>query len=115
MGDFINKCIYNEEIIVSNKVTNNKPRYIICNCFIENDKKISRTLEEVKYYFELGYKPNEIFILAPSIKSINTPIRKLENKIKREFKNVLIYVPTNDDEKLDEDIMDGKLIFSTFH
>lgn len=114
MSLFINKCLLNEDRIISNKITNNKPRYIICDCFGE-EFETSRTLNEIKYYFNLGYKPNDIFVLAPSIKSINTPVRKLENKIKREMPDVMVYVPTSDDEKLDKDLLEGKIIFSTFH
>jgi hypothetical protein len=110
MALFINKCLLNEERIISKKITNNKPRYIICDCF-----GTSRTFEEIKYYFDLGYKPSDIFILAPSIKSLKSPIRQLENKIKREMSDVMVYVPINDDEKLDEELLKGKIIFSTFH
>ena len=63
---------------ISNKITNNKPRYIICDCFGDTS---SRTFEEVNYFLSLGYKPSDIFILAPSIKSVQSPVRKLENKI----------------------------------
>lgn len=115
MSLFINKCLLKEERIISNKITKNKPRYIICDCFGDKLGTSSRTFQEVKYYFELGYKPNDIFILAPSIKSGNSPVRQLENKIKREMPNVMVYVPTNDDEKLDEELLEGKIIFSTFH
>ena len=110
MSLFINKCLLKEDRIISNKITNNKPRYIICNCFNYN-----KPLEEIKYYLNLGYKPDDIFILAPSVKSLNTPIRILENKIKINMPNIMIYVPINDDEKLDDDLLKGKLIFSTFH
>jgi len=115
MSLFINKCLLKEERIISNKITNNKPRYIMCDCFGDKLGTSSRTFEEVKYYFDLGYKPNDIFILAPSIKSVKSPVRQLENKIKREMPNVMVYVPTNDDEKLDEELLEGKIIFSTFH
>ena len=115
MSLFINKCLLKEERIISNKISNNKPRYIICDCFGDKLGSSSRTFQEVKYYFKLGYKPNDIFILAPSIKSGNSPVRQLENKIKREMPNVMVYVPTNDDEKLDEELLEGKIIFSTFH
>ena len=115
MSLFINKCLLNEERIISNKITNNKPRYIRCDCFGDNLGTSSRTFEEVKYYFDLGYNPCDIFILAPSIKSIKTPVRQLENKIKREMPNVMVYIPNNDDEKLDEELLEGKIIFSTFH
>ena len=113
MSLFINKCLLNEERIISNKITNNKPRYIICDCF--GNENVSRTFEEIKYYFSLGYKPNDIFILAPSVKSEKSPVRILENKIKREMPNVMVYVPINDTEKLDEEVSEGKLIFSTFY
>ena len=115
MSLFINKCLLKEERIISNKITNNKPRYIICDCFGDKLGTSSRTFEEVKYYFNLGYKPSDIFILAPSIKSVKSPVRQLENKIKREMPDVMVYVPTNDDEKLDEELLEGKIIFSTFH
>ena len=114
MSLFINKCLLNDERIISNKITNNKPRYIICDCFGKKSYS-SRTFEEIKYYFSLGYKPNDIFILAPSVKTQNSPVRILENKIKQEMPNVMVYVPTNDDEKLDEELLEGKIIFSTFH
>ena len=110
MSLFINKCLLKEERIISNKIKNNKPRYIICNCF-----DTLRTFGEIRYYFELGYKPNEIAILAPSVKGIKNPVRLLENKIKIEMPNVMIYVSTNEDEKLDEELLEGKIIFSTFH
>ena len=115
MSLFINKCLLKEERVISNKITNNKPRYIICDCFGDRLGTSSRTFEEVKYYFNLGYKPSDIFILAPSIKSVKSPVRQLENKIKREMPNVMVYVPTSDDEKLDEELLEGKIIFSTFH
>jgi hypothetical protein len=115
MSLFINKCLLKEDRIISNKKTNNKPRYIICDCFGDRLGTSSRTFEEVKYYFNLGYKPSDIFILAPSIKSGSTPVRQLENEIKREMPNVMVYVPTNDDEELDEKLLEGKIIFSTFH
>ena len=62
-----------------------------------------------------GYKPSDIFILAPSIKSGQSPARTLENKIKLLNPEIPVYVPTNDDEKLDESIIENKLLFSTFH
>lgn len=115
MSLFINKCLLKEERLISNKITNNKPRYIICDCFGDKPYLTLRTFDEIKYYLNLGYKPSDIFILAPSIKSVNTPVRVLENKIKRELPDVMVYVPVDDQEKLDEEILEGKIIFSTFH
>ena len=115
MSLFINKCLLHKDWITSKKILNTKPRYIICDCFGDNYGTSSRTFEEVKYYLNLGYKPNDIFILAPSVKSGLSPIRKLENKIKRELPDVMVYVPISDEEKLDEEVLKGKIIFSTFH
>jgi len=111
MSLFINNCMLNEDRIISSKITNNKPRYIICECFggISNIP-----FNEVKYYLDMEYQPQDIFILAPSLKSVGSPVRQLENKIKKEL-NIPIYVPTSEDEKLDSEILEGKLVFSTFH
>jgi superfamily I DNA/RNA helicase len=112
MSDFINNCMFNYSRIRSNKKSDFKPRYIVCETF--GNINISVPFEEVKYYLNLGYKPDEIFILAPSIKNSQGPIRKLENKIKTEL-NIPIYVPLSDDEKIDADILTNKMVFSTFH
>lgn len=112
MSEFINKCMLNSNRIRSNKITNNKPRYIICDTFKEEN---SIPFMEIKYYLKLGYKPEEIFILAPSVSNNKSPIRKLENLIKTKLDNIPIYVPVSDEEKLDEDILKNKIVFSTFH
>ena len=114
MSLFINKCLLHDDKLISKKITNNKPRYIICDCFV-SDNGNCETFNEVKYYLNMGYNPEDIFILAPSLRSDKSPVRQLENKIKRELPNIQVYVPTSDDEKLDSDILNGKLIFSTFH
>jgi len=112
MSLFINKCLLHDDKLISKKITHNKPRYIICDCF---DNGNCETFNEVKYYLNMGYNPEDIFILAPSLRSDKSPVRQLENKIKRELPNIQVYVPTSDDEKLDSDVLNGKLIFSTFH
>jgi hypothetical protein len=109
MCEFINKCLYKEAFIFSNK-SGVKPRYIICDTF-SND-----IIEILKYYiYVLGYPPSEIFILAPSVKSDKSPVRQLENQIKRELSDIPVFVPVNDEAKLDNDVLAGKLVFSTFH
>ena len=114
MADFINICLFNNsDRIKSEKISNNKPTYIICNTFIYG--KESCPFIEVKKYLNLGYKPEEIFILAPSVKNKNAAVRKLENSIKRYMTDILIYVPLSDDEKLDSEVLKNKLVFSTFH
>lgn len=58
-------------------------------------------------------KPDDIFILAPSIKSVRSPVRQLANMLTS--KGIPIYVPTSDEERLDQDVMRKKIVFSTFH
>ncbi len=64
-------------------------------------------------------QPEDIFILAPSIRSGSSgnpkPFNRLENAlVKAGFP---CYSPASDDEKLDskEDVMRGKIVCSTFH
>jgi len=115
MSLFINNCMLGEERIGADKVSSWKPRYIICDCFGDKMGSSERTFLEVKYYLRLGYQPSDIFILAPSIKSLGSPVRQLENKIKRELSNVSVYVPTSEEEELNREILEGKMVFSTFH
>ena len=110
MAEFINNCLLNNNRIISNKKSNIKPNYIICDSFSGDEPFL-----EVKKYIDLGYKSNDIFILAPSLKSSKCPSRQLENKIKILLPFINIYVPTSDEEKLDEEVIENKLVFSTFH
>ena len=52
--DFINNCLFDEEIITSNKESiTDKPRYIIGQPYSEHCNDI---VDEVRYYLDLGYK-----------------------------------------------------------
>ncbi len=108
ISKFINNCFLHSNRIITQK-EGNIPRYIICNTFG------IRTFQEVLYYLSLGYEPSDIFILAPSVKSEKNPARQLENKIKTKLPNIKIFVPTSDKQKLNKDILEGKLVISTFH
>jgi len=109
---FINKCIlgYNR---INNEKKGSLPRYIICDTFGEKFGTSNRCYEEVMYYLNRGYLYEDIFILAPSVKTDSSPIRQLANKISS--CKIPIYVPNSDEEKIDQDIIEGKLVFSTFH
>jgi len=105
MANFINRCVLNEDRIISHKEGANV-RYIVCNIF-----KNYPFLEVKKYLKKYNY--SDIFILAPSVKSETSPIRMLANRLTRE--NIPLYVPTSDSEKIDNDIIKGKLVISSFH
>lgn len=120
MAEMLNHCFLKESRLISRK-ENIKPRYIICDSFGDTIQKRSnhqdssgtRIYQEVKQYLRDGYEYEDIFILAPSVKSMNSPVRILANELSDH--GIPIYVPTNDDEKLDEEVLHQKIVFSTFH
>lgn len=117
MSDFINNCVLKTpNYIISNKIYNKKPLYVICDVF--DRSKDSVVFKKLKRYLNNGYKPEDIFILAPSIrknKNDTSPVKILENLIKIYMPEISIYIPNTDIEKLDEKIIQNKLIFSTYH
>jgi hypothetical protein len=119
---FVNKCMAGRLVI--NTVKSNKclPQYNIIDIH-DADKVIFIIMK----FLRGGYKPGDIFILAPSIKIKNyntvaehkenqqSPIKKLENTLKKQHPDIPIYVPCTDSEKLDADVLAGKILFSTYH
>ena len=80
--------------------------YMICNSFSKSPfHQIQKFLKKYAY--------DDIFILAPSVKSPMTPARKLANLLTEN--GVPVFVPTSDEDSLDEDVLRGKVVFSTFH
>jgi len=110
MANFVNNCVFDYNKVLSNKISNVKPKYYMCNSY--NDNCI---LKEILNFINKGYKYDDIFVLAPSIKSDKTPIRNLENKIKNLYPNINVYVPSSDEEEIDKTIIENKIVFSTFH
>jgi hypothetical protein len=68
---------------------------------------------EINRLFEKGVKPCEIFILGPSVKGPNSNIRKLENKLVE--RDIPCHVPMMENDKIDDRVIGGKVVFSTFH
>ena len=108
MAKFINNCVMGFNYINANK-EGSKVRYIMTETF-----NYDRPLAEVMYYLN-DCVFDDIFILAPSVKKgkNDSPIRVLANVLTKI--GIPIHVPTDDDEKLDEDIVKNKIVFSTFH
>ena len=116
IANFVNFCMLNDRRIMANKDSQHKPEYIICDVFPESMvTKSYKPLQKIRQILKEGYSPYDIFILAPSLRSIKSPARMLENYLKTHEPDIPIYVPTSDDEKLDSRVIKDKLIFSTFH
>jgi hypothetical protein len=113
MSEFINTSMLGYPRILSHKKINHnltiKPRFLIYDT-------LDSIYQEVIFYLEIKkYKPSDIFVLAPSIKNPDGHPRRLENMIKKNLPHVLVFVPVSDEEKLDDSVIDNKLLFSTFH
>jgi len=107
IATFVNECILGENLMFAVK-DGPKPNY---NMYPNYD----RAAGEVIWLLANGYAHGDIFILAPSVRSTNSknPIKQLANKL-TELK-IPIYIPINDDAKLDPDVARGKIVFSSFH
>jgi hypothetical protein len=106
MANFLNECCYGALPIKACK-NGEKVRYIICDTYGQ------KPLLLVLQYLEMGYTFSDIFILSPSVRSERSPVRNLANQLTTN--DIPIYVPTSDEEHLDEDILKGKIVFSSFH
>lgn len=103
---FVNKWMVNEDRIIAKK-PGVKVDFYISNPF----KHIF--MQDIIMRIRSGQlKPDDIFILSTSLKSTLAPAKQIENLLVSA--NIPVYVPLSDDAKLDEDVMRGKVVFTTF-
>jgi superfamily I DNA/RNA helicase len=105
MADFVNKVMLGEKRLLSCKEGS-------AVVYIRNS---GEPLYMMIYHMIMGLlkegnKPEDIFFLGPSMKN---SIKKLENVLVE--RNIPCYVPMFDKEKIDDRVIDGKIVFSTFH
>jgi len=106
MAEFLNKCCAGTLPIEA--IKNGPPvKYIVSNTFQPVGKY------EIDRFIAQGYSYDDIFVLAPSVKSEKSPVRVLANALTDV--RIPIYVPVSDDEVLDADVLRGKVVFSSFH
>jgi len=67
----------------------------------------------IKELIQQGVPPSDIFVLGASVKGENSQIRKIENVLTNA--HIPCYVPMMEDAKIDEKVIEGKVVFSTFH
>lgn len=108
IAHFINTHLLGYQRVVAQK-DGGPVRYLICDSFG------TTPFQEIKGYLAHGYKPEDIYILAPSLRiSKNlSPVRRLENRLVKH--GIPCFVPTNDAEDVNEAVTQGKVVFSTFH
>jgi hypothetical protein len=106
---FYNNQLLNHSDTPLNAIkTGERPRYLICDSYSDGP------LEELLRYLSF-VNPSQILILAPSIRSLRSPVRDLANKIALEYPSISCYIPTSDEETLSPTLLDGKLLFCTYH
>jgi hypothetical protein len=107
MATFINKVYLRTDRIKTQK-PGSKVNYLVVNTF-SIDKIFPKYIAPILQ----KYKPEDIFVLAPSIRE-KTPVKNLANYISEKEK-LLLYVPNSDDEPFDEEAAKNKIAFSSFH
>jgi hypothetical protein len=112
MCSFINNVVLqsNEPILHPHVNDGTKPRYLFCDAF--GDRVVN---EIIHYYFgKCEYKNKDILIISPSIQSDLSPIKMLANRLSAKH-NIPIYIPTSDNDKIDDESAQDKIIIATYH
>lgn len=109
---FVNDVLLGYPRMKSVKNTIIPVKYLVGETFFRVPQYLTNELQSL---FSNGYKPGNIFILAPSIRSSNpwNPVKRLENLLVQT--GIPCFVPLSDDEELKDDIIEGKVVFSSIH
>lgn len=73
-------------------------------------KFIAGTLQDM---MNRGTKPDEIFVLAKTVRKPNSPVGRLENYLVSS--DIKCYAPLSDEGAMNEDLIRDKIVFSSFH
>ena len=103
---FVNKTMLGENLMLSCK--SGEPIIYYRGSPYNTGKYIVYIINQL---LDSGVNPNDIFILSASVKS--SIVKNIENALV--INNIPCYVPTYDIGKLDKRIINGKVVFSTFH
>lgn len=108
---FVNNVMLGQNRITSTKKSKFNVQYFKWNIFSIYQKFANKIADFIK----LGYKPSDVFVLSPSVKSngSNNPIKKLEHELVE--KGIPVYFSRNEEDGIDDDIIKGKVVFTTFH
>ena len=93
------------ERIMSNRM-GGKILYAHCDAF-------SATVFEMIISLLKKHSPEDVMILAPSLRGAKTPVHLLENKLVA--KRIPCMVPTSDEQHIDPEVTKHKLLFCTYH
>jgi hypothetical protein len=108
MADFVNHVMLGENRLEACK--EGDPVLYIRNKKFFLQKTVVYHILEMK---KAGVKPDEIFVLGASVKGVNSQIRRIENVLVEA--GIPCHVPMLETDKIDEKVIEGKVVFSTFH
>jgi len=109
IATFVNNVMLGYERIQSTKESKFKVMYCKLNIFSIHCKMVNW----IKEFIGAGFKPDDIFVLAPTIKASDNPVKRLENELVKE--GVAVHYSRNEDDGLDDEIIKNKVVFTTFH
>ena len=110
MGRFINDVILNEKRIITDK-PGPQVQYLIYNPYSE--ELLAKLGNTILMFFEKGSGPEDIFILAPTLKN-GSPISILNRKLSS-LKIPICWADNSEDTELKEEHMKGKIVMTSFH
>jgi hypothetical protein len=109
MAKFVNDIMLGEERLIAQK--DGQPVMYIRNSRSKIEKIV---VYQIKKLLAEGAQPSDIFVLGGSVSGANSNIRKMENALVET--GIPTYVPLIElADKLDERVIRGKIVFSTFH
>ena len=106
--DFINDGVLSSSLLVPFKTSPHKPIYLVTNPY---SRQFYHTI--ITYLQEHGATSSDIFILAPSVKTDNSPVRKLADQLSKKSYN--IYISDNLDNKTDPRQLQDHVCVTTYH
>jgi hypothetical protein len=108
IASFVNKIMIGHDRIVSNKKVDQSVHYYRVNAY-EFTNELFMLIKKMLNV----YRPDDFFVLSPSVKSTDNPPKKLENLLVAN--NIPVYFSRSDEEGINEDVISNKVVFTTFH
>ena len=108
MAEFVNRAMLGHDRMLAPR--EGEPVVYIRNSRHNIEKMVVYIIQQL---LEQGHLPSDIFILSGSVKGLNSHIRKMENALCE--RGIPCHIPTIEQDKLDERVIEGKVVFSTFH
>jgi len=109
---FINMCLKNEVMIAGKDDYHDKVKYFRADLY--HDVEVTNVCMLIKESIDrVGV--NETMVLCFSVLKSES-VKRVANTFKRMYKHIQLYIPTGDsDTNEEENILENKLVFSTFH